>query len=290
MNYKLKQSCPAHTNRNEQKLVAHASFIGIKKQFIQMKIRKFLPLVIALIAMAFTFKDDKNPTIYIIGDSTVRNFNNLQRGWGTFLSASLDTTKINVDNQAMAGRSTRTFIKEKRWAKVDSMIKPGDYVFMQFGHNEGSVPDTSKAGYRGVLKGTGEETKELTWKDGTIEVVHTYGWYIRKFIRETKAKGATPVVLSMIPRNDWKDGKVLRANENYGKWAREVAEQEGAFFIDLNKITADKYDQWGADKVKDYFYGDHTHTNEAGARINAASVVEGIKMDKKNPLNKYLKK
>lgn len=257
---------------------------------LKFNLKKLLPLIAVVSMLVVAFKQEKNPTIYVIGDSTVRNFGGLQRGWGTFLSSFLDTTKINVNNQAMAGRSTRTFIKEKRWAKVDSMIKPGDYLLMQFGHNEGSVPDTGKNGYRGVLKGTGEETKELTWKDGTIEVVHTYGWYLRKFIREAKAKGAIPMVVSMIPRNQWKDGKVLRANDSYGKWAKEVAAQEGVPFIDLNTITADKYDLWGAEKVKTLFERDHTHTNEEGARINASSVVEGIKLQKGNPLNKFIRK
>src|SRR5690606_29505303 len=148
------------------------------------------------------------PTIYIIGDSTVRNNHLPQQGWGSYLMEYLDTSQIRVSNQAMAGRSTRTFLKEGRWSKVESALKEGDYVLMQFGHNEGSVPDTTRGGYRGVLRGIGEETKELVWPDGTVEIVHTYGWYIRKFINETRAKGAIPVVLSMIPRNKWKDGKV----------------------------------------------------------------------------------
>src|SRR5688572_23562301 len=104
------------------------------------KLRNLLT-VSAAILLLIAFKADRNPTIYLIGDSTVRNFGENQRGWGTFLGEFLDTTKISVNNQAMAGRSTRTFIKEKRWAKVDSMLKPGDFVMMQFGHNEGSVPD-----------------------------------------------------------------------------------------------------------------------------------------------------
>ena len=159
---------------------------------------------------------------------------------------------------------------------------------MQFGHNEGSPPDTTKAGYRGVLKGIGEETKELTWPDGKIEIVHTYGWYIRKFIRDTKAKGATPIVLSMIPRNEFRDGKVMRADKDYGKWAQEVATQENAWFINLNQITADKYDSLGPDSVKKFFPGDHTHTNKKGATVNAQSIVDGIRADSKNTLNKYL--
>lgn len=248
----------------------------------------FATALICLGLYAFTFQ--QKPTLYLIGDSTVHNSDKVQWGWGTMIKDLFDPQKIDVSNNAMAGRSTRTFIKEGRWHRVDSLLKPGDFVMMQFGHNEGSVPDTTKAGYRGVLKGTGEETKDLVWPNGTPETVHTYGWYIRKFIHETKAKGATPIVLSMIPRNEFRDGKVLRADNDYGKWAREVAEQEGAYFIDLNHITADKYDAWGADSVKKFFPGDHTHTNQAGALVNAQSVVEGIRAQPKNPLNKYLKK
>jgi rhamnogalacturonan acetylesterase len=245
-------------------------------------------LLAIVLVSGFVHKKQAKPTLYIIGDSTVRNSNKPQAGWGSFIGELLDTTKIKVSNQAMAGRSTRTFIKEGRWERVLSTLQPGDYVLMQFGHNEGSAPDTSRAGYRGVLPGTGEETRELTWRDGTVEVVHTYGWYLRKFVQEAKAKGATPVIASMIPRNQWKEGKVVRAGENYGKWAQEVAQSEGVYFVDLNRITADKYDQMGPDQVKALFPGDHTHTNEAGARINATSVIEGLKENKKHPLTKYV--
>lgn len=256
----------------------------IKKTF------KFAILGCFALMTGLAFKQPKKPVIYLIGDSTVRNSDKVQWGWGSILPDYFDLSKISVNNQAMAGRSTRTFIKENRWHRVDSMLRPGDYVLMQFGHNEGSKPDTDKAGYRGVLKGIGEETTDLTWPNGTKETVHTYGWYLRKFIRETKAKGATPIVLSMIPRNQFKDGKVLRADNDYGKWAKEIAEQEKVAFINLNGITADKYDTWGADSVKKFFPGDHTHPNKMGATVNAESVVAGIKANPSIALNKYLKK
>jgi rhamnogalacturonan acetylesterase len=217
------------------------------------------------------------PTLYIIGDSTVRNTNRPQCGWGEMIGSLLDSNRIAVSNQAMAGRSTRTFIKEKRWEKVLSTLQAGDYLIMQFGHNEGSKPDTSRRGYRGVLRGIGEDSVVLQWNDGSLETVHSYGWYLTKFVREAKAKGAIPIICSMIPRNQFENGKVKRANNDYGKWAREVAEKEDVYFIDLNSITADKYDAWGPDKVATLFSGDHTHTNEAGAKINAESVVEGVK-------------
>ncbi|GAB3844066.1 hypothetical protein GCM10028822_00950 [Hymenobacter terrigena] len=230
------------------------------------------------------------PTLYLIGDSTVNNPNPPQAGWGNVIAAYFDTTRLKVRNNAKAGRSTRTFITEGRWDKTVAAIKPGDFLLMQFGHNEGSPPDTTKAGRRGVLRGTGEETKSLVWPDGHPETVNTYGWYLRKFIREARAKGATPVVCSMIPRNEWKDGKVIRASSDFGKWAQEVAQQEGVAFIDLNDITALKYEKLGPVEVKKFFPGDHTHTNEAGAILNAESVVDGIKANKNLALNKYLKK
>lgn len=249
----------------------------------------FLLFVFACLTSFIVMQKDK-PTLYIIGDSTVRNTNRPQCGWGDMIAAFFDTNRIKISNQAMAGRSTRTFIKENRWDKVMSTIKKGDYVIMQFGHNEGSRPDTNRAGYRGVLKGTGEETVELLWPDSSKESVHTYGWYLRKFVQDAKAKGAVPIIASMIPRNQFVEGKVKRAGNDYGKWAKEIAAAEGITFIDLNTITADKYDLLGSEKVSALFSGDHTHTNEAGAEVNASSVTEGIKSVPNLALNKYMPK
>ena len=243
-----------------------------------------------VVLWACSFMAQNKPALHTIGDSTVRNANKETWGWGTPVAELFDTTRIHVENNAMAGRSTRTFLSEGRWNKVLETLKPGDFVTMQFGHNDGSVPDTTKAGYRGTLKGTGEETKTLTWPDGRIEVVHTYGWYLRKFVREAKEKGAVPIIVSMIPRNEFRNGKVLRADKDFGLWAKEVAAEEHAFFIDLNSIVADKYNKLGPEKVKAFFPGDHTHTNLEGARLNAQSVAEGIKKLKRCDLAKYLTK
>ncbi len=260
-------------------------------KFIKTNAHLLRLLLLFVVMTSFIILSNNKPTIYIIGDSTVRNTNRPQCGWGEMIAEFFDTTKINISNQAMAGRSTRTFIKEKRWDKVMSTLTEGDYVLIQFGHNEGSKPDTSRGGYRGVLRGTGDETVSLAWKDSSIEIVHTYGWYLKKFIKDAKSKGARPIICSMIPRNQFVDGKVKRANNDFGKWAKEVAESEGVFFIDLNAITADKYDVLGPDEVKNLFYGDHTHTNVEGAKINAASVVQGIRnFSNELPLVNYLLK
>jgi len=92
----------------------------------------------------------------------------------------------------------------------------------------------------------------------------------------------------MIPRNEFRGGKVLRADKDYGKWAKEIADEEKVCFVDLNAITADKYDAIGPEETKKYFPGDHTHTNEEGALVNAASVATGINQNKGLSLKKYL--
>lgn len=225
------------------------------------------------------------PTLFIIGDSTVKNGQRGQRGWGEVISPFFDTNKIRIENHAIGGRSSRTFLTEGRWDKVRTNLQRGDFVLIQFGHNDGgAVNDTSRA--RGSLKGTGEQTQEidnlLTKKH---EVVHTFGWYLRKYVADAKAKGATPIVCSLVPRKIWKDGKITRG-DNYAKWAEETARAEDAAFVDLREIIARRYDALGTNKVNELFGDDHTHTNPAGAELNAECVVSGLKALPTMPLNK----
>ncbi len=217
------------------------------------------------------------PTLYIIGDSTVHNTDKGLCGWGDVIGTFFDPAKITVENHAIGGRSSRTFFTEGRWDKVMEALKPGDFVLMQFGHNDGgAINDTSRA--RGSIRGIGDDTQEidndLTHKH---EVVHTFGWYMRKYVTDAKSKGATPIVCSLVPRNMWKDGKVIRSADSYQLWARQIADEQHVPFIDLNEMIAEKYEQMGTDKTTALFPGDHTHTSPDGAKLNAQTVVEGIK-------------
>lgn len=231
----------------------------------------------------------KQPTLFIIGDSTVKTPTAGQQGWGDPISEMFDQKRIRVENRARGGRSSRTFQTEGLWDQVLAELKPGDFVLMQFGHNDASaVNDDSRA--RGTLKGTGEETEEidnlLTKKH---EVVHTFGWYMRKYITDTKEKGAVAIVLSPVPRNNWAEGKVARNASTYGGWAAEVAKSQGAFFVDLNEMIAQQYEALGEEKVsKELFFNDHTHTSPAGARLNAETVVAGLKKLQNCKLAKFL--
>lgn len=233
--------------------------------------------VLVLIGSSFILQGPRKPVVYIIGDSTVRNkMTNGLWGWGSLLSDYMDTSRILMDNQAIAGRSARTFYKEGRWKKVVSCLHQGDYVLIQFGHNDEGIPDTSHAGYRADLKGIGDDSLILDWGGGKREVVHSYGWYLRHFVVDAQSKGATPIIVSMIPRNIWKHEHVLRASDGLGKLARQVALDCHVPFLDLNQLIADDYDKIGPDLVSKFFPGDHTHTNLEGARFNAKHVAQGI--------------
>jgi len=234
--------------------------------------------------------NSKLPSIFLVGDSTVRNGRgdgaNNQMGWGELFVAYFDTNKVNVVNRAIGGRSSRTYITEGHWAETLKLIKPGDVVLFQFGHNDsGPLDDAARA--RGTINGVGDESKEI---DNPIskehEVVDTFGWYMARYVEETKAKGATPIICSLVPRKTWKDGKIVRGADSYGGWAREVAEKEHVGFIDLNEITARKYDALGEAAVEPLFGDPHTHTTLAGAVMNAESVVAGLKALPNDPLAK----
>lgn len=222
------------------------------------------------------------PTIFLIGDSTVRNGRGdgagALWGWGDCLASHFDTTKVRIVNRALGGRSSRTFLTEGIWEKVKKELRPGDFVLMQFGHNDGG--EIAKGGRpRASLKGNSDDSQDVTVeKTGARETVHSYGWYLRDYIADAKAAGATPVVLSPVPRNIWKNGKVARASNDYGKWAAEAARQGGAPFVELNELIAQRYEKIGEARVASEFFTtkDHTHTTRAGAELNAECVAEGV--------------
>ena len=233
------------------------------------------------------------PVLFTIGDSTVRNEDKGDGmwGWGSVIAELMDTTRISVENHAMAGRSARTYLDEGRWDKVYNALQPGDFVLIQFGHNDAGDINIGKA--RAELPGVGDESKVFLMEaTGKYKVIYTFGWYLRKFIMDVKEKGAYPIVLSHTPRNKWDNGQIERNTNSFGAWTRQAAEEAGAWFIDLNKITADKLQDMGFNEglrvVGEYFKRDHTHTSLKGARLNAQSIVDGVRQID-CPLKNYIK-
>ncbi len=236
--------------------------------------------------------DPRLPTLFLIGDSTVRNGRGDgaggQWGWGDRIDDYFNPLELNVVNRAVGGLSSRTYRTGGHWEKVLSMIKPGDFVLMQFGHNDGApLNDDQRA--RGTIKGYGDESEAIdNLLTGKPEVVRSYGWYLRQYVEETRAAGATPIICSLVPRKKWdEDGKIARSRDSYADWARAVAEQTNAPFIDLHELVAVRYDELGPENVDPLFGDAHTHTSAAGAALNAECVIRGLNALRPNPLAPY---
>ncbi len=131
-----------------------------------------LRIVVLTAVCTGTLLASRPPAVFIIGDSTVANRTPKLMGWGDSIGELFDPARIHVENRARGGRSSRTFLAEGLWQKVVDDIRPGDFVLIQFGHNDGGSLTEGRA--RASLKGNGEEAQEVS-KDGTPEAVHTYG-------------------------------------------------------------------------------------------------------------------
>ncbi|MBO4673156.1 MAG: rhamnogalacturonan acetylesterase [Bacteroidaceae bacterium] len=237
------------------------------------------------------------PMVFLCGDSTGKNADddvNGMWGWGSQGYTVFDSTKCVFQNQAKAGRSTRTYIDEGLWEEVYNSLEPGDVVLIQFGHNDiGGIKNGKE---RGVLATSKDSCGVYRMESsGIFKVIYSYGWYLKKMIRDAEEKGAIPVLLSLTPRNEWHEGAgnprgfiypvqekkgkfyIERRNETYGSWCRAVARETGCQFIDVHNITADALDKMGQKKAAAYFNHDHTHTSLKGAQLNAQSVAKGLR-------------
>ena len=190
------------------------------------------------------------PTIYSIGDSTMSNrkAGTNEAGWGQMLPEHL-TDAIRVDNHAQAGRSTKSFISEGRWQAVLNLLQPGDYVFIQFGHNDEKEDEA-------------RHTEPMT----------TFKDNLRRFITEAQDKGATPVLFNaMVRRKFGPDGKLQNTHGDYIRAPFEVAEEMAIPYVDAEQLSRQLVEQLGPEDSKQLFMWyppkkkDDTHLNRKGA-------------------------
>lgn len=233
-------------------------------------------LLLALVAFAFSLPPEKKIKVYLIGDSTVCTYE-AQRapltGWGMPFVHFFDST-VTIDNRARGGRSTRTFLSEGRWQPIADSLQKGDYVLIQFGHND--------------------EAKEERYKD-RYTPVPDYKTNLTKFIKETKAKEATPVLVTPVTRMRFnKEGKQVETHAEYTAAMKEASRQHGVPIIDLDSMSRDLLTSLGPERSKHLFMylepGEHpgypeglkdnTHFSAYGARQMAQLVLAGLKQQK----------
>lgn len=245
------------------------------------------PVVDAASVTVEAARDPSLPTLFLVGDSTVKSGGqNGAFGWGERIAPFFNTRKINVVNHAIGGRSSRTFYTEGRWKRVLDQVKAGDFVLIQFGHNDGGRVGDPANKHRASLPGIGADTVQDRKADGSTEQVQSFGWYLEKYVAQAKAKGADVIILSAVPHRDkWEQGRDFA---EMAQWGEQVARAGGAEFVDLTMLVSDAYRAAGASTVNGFFSDARTHTNDAGARFNAARVVEGLRKLEGDPLGMFL--
>ena len=257
--------------------------------------RKVFMALLVLVTLT-SLKPDRLTTIFVIGDSTAAkkdlSTGSPERGWAMALQEYFDSTYIRVDNHAVNGRSSKSFIDEGRWDKVLSLIRPGDYVIIQFGHND-------------------EKAQPARHTDPGS----TFDYNLARFVRETREKGGIPVIMNPVVRRNFAtktvkndDDEALRnttfadgakvtegdslidTHKLYAVAPRDVAMRMNAHFVDANRITHDLEQSLGVEGSKKlhmwYKPGEHpalpqgrqdnTHYNIYGARVVAGLLSDAL--------------
>jgi lysophospholipase L1-like esterase len=233
----------------------------------------------------FAFKSaDDRVTIWLIGDSTIAEKLTTkypETGWGMPFQNYFDLSKVTIENRAKNGRSTRTFLAEGLWLPIQQNLKASDYVLIQFGHND---------------EGKGERYKDRSTRPDEFKL------NLMKYIDETKAKSAIPVLITPVSRRYFdKEGNVRQTHEPYSDVVRELAKAQQIILIDLDEMSRKLYQKYGSEDSKLLFLDlapnqhpnypngvtDGTHFNEYGARLIAELVLNEIKAQKL-PIAKYI--
>ena len=257
--------------------------------------KKLLAIVAAFLLLTSAMPE-KTTTIFVIGDSTAANKDTTggkqERGWAMVLQEYFDEHMITVDNHAVNGRSSKSFIDEGRWDKVLAKIKPGDYVIIQFGHND-----------------------EKPSVDRHTEAHSTFQWMLERYVRETREKGGIPILMNCVVRRNYTlkvDGKaedealrnttfkdapktiegdtLVDTHGFYRIAPRLVAERLHVHYVDANKITYDLETSLGKEGSKKlhmwYKPGEHpalpkgrqdnTHYNDWGAHQVAQRLADAL--------------
>lgn len=246
------------------------------------KLTILIACMACLLLLSFTWPVDQEIRIFLAGDSTMQTYKEDEtpmRGWGQYLDRFFND-ELSVVNKAIGGRSSRTFIEEERWKGIVDQLQKGDFVFIQFGHNDGS-----------------SKPERYTSPDD-------YRKNLIKFVQDVRTREANPVLLTSISMRVFEDdGKVRNGLGDYPAITREVARELKVPLIDLNRKTTEYLELVGEEESKKLYMWlqpgqhpkypeglqDNTHLQEPGALKVAEMTVEGIKELNIEPLVSYLK-
>jgi DNA sulfur modification protein DndE len=253
-------------------------YIGMRMK----NMKRYIAILLVVVSGFAFMQPDKKPTIFLIGDSTCANKpleDNPERGWGQ-LFPNYFTNEVEIQNHAVNGRSTKSFINEHRWDTVMNRLKAGDFVMIQFGHNDEKI-DKIEVG----------APAHTVYKENLI-----------RFVNDVRSKGATPILITPVMRRSFDaEGKFVDSHGDYPAVVKEVGIQMNVPVIDLHKSSEALILKEGVENSKRFFLHipeghfktqkgvreDNTHFSEYGAQSMASLVCQAIK-DQDLPLAKYL--
>ncbi|KAF5392280.1 hypothetical protein D9757_001484 [Collybiopsis confluens] len=212
-------------------------------------------------------------TVFLAGDSTMAlgGGGSGTQGWGVLLGQFLS---LPVTNNAVAGTSARTFTTLGLFNSLINEVKAGDFVIIEFGHNDGS----SGAVDDGTEDAVGDAfnlTQTVTEANGSTEIIHSFNFYIVNAVNSLIAKGAIPIISSQTPDNIW-DGNVLAPPSRFVPYAQEVAGNTSTVYVDHYDYVAQAYEALGETTVNTFYPIDHLHTSPTGANVVAEAFVRGL--------------
>ncbi|KAE8342638.1 hypothetical protein BDV24DRAFT_162169 [Aspergillus arachidicola] len=215
-------------------------------------------------------------TLYLAGDSTMAAGGGGQgtNGWGEYVTPY---TTLTVSNHAHAGRSARSYTREGRFAGIAGAIQPGDWVVIEFGHNDGGSLSVSDDG-RPDCPGTGNQTCRTVY-DGENETVLMFPAYLENAAKTFKARGANVLISSQTPNNPWQSGSFAYHPTQFVGDAKLAAQRVNVAYVDHGAYVASIYGSLGAEVVDAYFPNDHTHTSPEGARVVAEAFFKAVICD-----------
>ncbi|KAB8073128.1 SGNH hydrolase-type esterase domain-containing protein [Aspergillus leporis] len=210
-------------------------------------------------------------TLYLAGDSTMAKASSGSGidGWGEYVS----DVSATVSNKAIGGRSARSYTREGRFDAIADVLKAGDYVVIEFGHNDGGSLSTDNG--RTDCPGTGSETCETVY-NGVAETVLTFPAYLENAAKTFVSKGAKVLISSQTPNNVWETGTYSYSPNRFVEYAKLAAATAGVDYVDHGAYVAARYKALGADTVNSYYPNDHTHTNPEGAQVVADAFLKAV--------------
>ncbi|MCE1197711.1 MAG: rhamnogalacturonan acetylesterase [Marinilabiliales bacterium] len=237
-----------------------------------MKTRKCLPMLFLCMGLCLTSQAQTTTpakiVVFTIGDSTMADKKPEvapETGWCQALPDFL-STRVTVKNRAVNGRSTKSFLSEGRWKAITDSLQPGNYVFIQFGHNDAKIQDTTRY----------------------AEPNTTYRHNLGRFVREAREKGAIPILFTSIVRRKFENGLLVDTHGSYPPVTREVAAALQVPLIDLQQLTAGAITAIGEEPAKKLYLWtaptsrfpegrkDDTHLSPEGAHLVARLAIQQL--------------